>query len=140
MVVDFKDREPLRVVNRSNNYYRIFANDIIARESCTSCRFTHLNRAGDVTIGDFWGIQDIHPDMYDNQGASFVLINNERGAELWDMVKDDFEWIESSVDKVFKKNHKEPISYKIDRDEFFHRMENGENINQLLEEFNDLKK
>ena len=78
--------------------------------------------------------------MYDNQGASFVLINNERGAELWDMVKDDFEWIESSVDKVFKKNHKEPISYKIDRDEFFHRMENGENINQLLEEFNDLKK
>ena len=140
MVVDFKDREPLRVVNRTNNYYRIFANDIIARESCTSCRFTHLNRAGDVTIGDFWGIQDIHPDMYDNQGASFVIINNARGAELWDMVKDDFEWIESSMDKVFKKNHKEPISYKIDRDEFFHRMEKGENINQLLEEFNDLKK
>lgn len=140
MVVDFKDREPLRVVNRTNNYYRIFANDFIARESCTSCRFTHLNRAGDVTIGDFWGIQDIHPEMYDNQGASFVLINNERGLELWNLVKDDFTWMESSVDKVFKKNHSEPISYKIDRDEFFHRMEKGEPINQLLEEFNDLKK
>lgn len=140
MVVDFKDREPLRVVNRTNDYYRIFANDYIARESCTSCRFTHLNRAGDVTIGDFWGIQDIHPDMYDNQGASFVLINNQHGMELWDKVKDDFEWIDSSVDKVFKKNHKEPISYKIDRDEFFHRLEKGEPINTLLEEFNDLKK
>lgn len=140
MVVEFKDKQPLRVVNRTNNYYRIFANDYIARESCTTCRFTHLNRAGDVTIGDFWGIQDIHPDMYDNQGASFVLINNERGQELWDMVKDDFQWIDSSVDKVFKKNHSEPISYKIDRDEFFHRLEKGEPINELLEEFNDLKK
>ncbi|SES80168.1 Coenzyme F420 hydrogenase/dehydrogenase, beta subunit C-terminal domain [[Clostridium] polysaccharolyticum] len=140
MVVEFQDREPLRVVNRSNNYYRIFANDYIARESCTSCRFTYLNRAGDVTIGDFWGIQEIHPEMYDNQGASFVLINNKRGQELWDMAKDEFIWIDSSVEKIFKKNHREPISYKMDSDEFFHRMEKGEDINQLLEEFNDLKK
>ena len=140
MVVEFKDREPLRVVNRTNNYYRVFANDYIARESCNSCRFTHLNRAGDITIGDFWGIQDIHPEMFDNQGVSFVLINNEHGMELWDMVKEDYNWIESSVDQVFKKNHSEPISYKIDRDEFFHRFEKGEPINDLLEAFNDLKR
>lgn len=140
MVVDFKDRKPLRVVNRTNNYYRIFANDLIARESCTSCRFTHLNRAGDVTIGDFWGVQDIHPEMFDNQGTSFILINNERGLELWNMVKGDYEWMESSVEQIFKKNHSEPISYKIDRDEFFHRFEKGEPINELLEAFNDLKK
>lgn len=140
MVVDFKDREPLRVVNRTNNYYRIFANDLIARESCTNCRFTRLNRAGDITIGDFWGVQDIHPEMYDNQGTSFLMIHNARGLELWNQVKDDFTWMESSVEKVFKKNHSEPISYKIDQEEFFHRMEQGEPINQLLEEFNDLKK
>lgn len=140
MVVDFKDREPLRVVNRTNNYYRVFANDYIAREACTNCRFTHMNRSGDITIGDFWGVQDIHPEMYDNQGASFVLINNERGMELWDMVKDDYNWMESSVAHIFKKNHSEPISYKIDSDEFFHRFEKGEPINGLLEAFNDLKK
>lgn len=140
MVVEFKDKPPLRVMNRTNNYYRVFANDIIARESCSACRFTKLNRAGDVTIGDFWGIQEIHPDMFDNQGASFVLINNEQGQKLWDMAKDDFTWVESSVDKVFKKNHSEPISYKIDQREFFQRMENGEPINDLLEDFNDLKK
>lgn len=140
MVVDFVDREPLRVVNRTNNYYRIFANDYIARESCASCRFTQLNRAGDITIGDFWGIQDIHPDMYDNQGASMVLVNNERGLELWDKVKDQYNWKESSVKNAFRKNHSKPISYKIDQDEFFERMNQGEPIDQLLEEFNDLKK
>lgn len=139
MVVEFKNREPLRVVNRSNNYHRAFANDYIAREGCASCRFTHLNRAGDVTVGDFWGIKDIHPDMYDNQGASMVLINNQRGLELWNAVKDNFEWSESTVKKAFKKNHSKPISYKIDQDEFFDRMNKGEPIDKLLEEFNDLK-
>lgn len=140
MVVDFKDRDSLRVVNRTNNYFRIFANDYISRESCASCRFTKLNRAGDITIGDFWGIQDIHPDMYDNKGASMVLVNNERGLELWDMIKDQYNWTESSVKNVFKKNHSKPIAYKIDQDEFFERMNQGEPIDQLLEEFNDLKK
>lgn len=139
MVVEFKDREPLRVVNRTNNYYRIFANDYIAREGCASCRFTYLNRAGDITVGDFWGIQDIHPDMYDNQGASMVLINSQRGLDLWNMVKDAYEWSESTVKKAFKKNHSKPITYKIDQDEFFYRMNKGEPIDKLLEEFNDLK-
>lgn len=138
LVVEFADREPLRVVNRTNNYYRVFANDLIARESCTSCRFTYLNRAGDLTIGDFWGVQDIHPEIYDNKGTSFVLINNRQGMDIWNQVEDNFECIDSTLEKAFKKNHSEPIHYRIDRDELLKRMET-EPINKLLEEFNDLK-
>ena len=139
LVIEFANRKPLSVTNRTNNYYRIFANDYIARESCSSCRFTYLNRAGDVTIGDFWGIQDIHPDMFDNQGASFILINNSQGAKIWDAIKDNFVVKDTTLQNAFKKNHSEPIHYRIEREEFFRRMEN-EHIDELLEEYNDLKK
>jgi len=139
MVVEFEKRKPLKFVNRTNNYYRVFANDFIAREACTNCRFTFKNRAGDVTIGDFWGIQDIHPEMFDDQGTSFVMINNPQGLKIWNAIQNNFEVKETTLGNAFKKNHSKPIHYRIEREEFFRRMEK-EPIDELLEEFNDLKK
>ncbi len=140
MIIDFKDRKSLSVKNRSNNYFRAFANDIITRQSCVNCKFTHTNRAGDITIGDFWGINKLHPEMFDNNGTSFILINNSQGLALWDNIKDKFKVKVTTLENVFKYNHSKPTIHYIDNDEFFEEMnKNQQNIDNLLSQFNDLK-
>lgn len=33
----------------------------------------------DITLGDFWGIWDVAPEMDDDKGTSLVLLHSERG-------------------------------------------------------------
>lgn len=51
---------------------------------CQHCKFRSLERVGDLSIGDFWGIQDllsITPETL-KQGISLVLVNSRTGKEL----------------------------------------------------------
>ena len=41
----------------------------------------------DITLGDFWGIWDIAPDMDDNGGTSLVLLHSERGNRMFEQVR-----------------------------------------------------
>ncbi|MBQ4600629.1 MAG: Coenzyme F420 hydrogenase/dehydrogenase, beta subunit C-terminal domain [Oscillospiraceae bacterium] len=51
----------------------------IHRESCVSCKYCNLSRPGDITLGDFWGIEKVLPECYDDRGVSAVLVNTEKG-------------------------------------------------------------
>lgn len=68
------------------------------REACYDCQFTSLNRLGDITMGDAWGIDKIKPDFDDNLGTSLVLINNEKGRKLFDDIKENFTYEEQNID------------------------------------------
>ena len=63
-------------------YMKLFVRGYINRESCNNCRFKGYNRVSDLTIGDFWGIWDIAPEMDDNKGTSVVMVQSDRGSEL----------------------------------------------------------
>ena len=63
-------------------YMKLFTSGYISRESCVNCQFKGYSRVSDLTIGDFWGIWDIAPEMDDNKGTSVVLCQSHRGAEL----------------------------------------------------------
>ena len=69
-------------------YMKLFVGGYINRESCTNCRFKGYKRVSDLTIGDFWGIWDIAPEMDDNKGTSVVLVQSDRGAEVMDSLQD----------------------------------------------------
>ena len=69
-------------------YMRLFVGDYINRESCANCRFKGYSRVSDLTIGDFWGIWDIEPEMDDNKGTSVVLVQTPRGQGLLARIAD----------------------------------------------------
>ena len=75
--------------NITGSFIELFRYDVCLRPSCTSCKFTSLNRQGDITIGDFWGIENILPEISDNKGISAVMINTEKGKQIFDSVTDD---------------------------------------------------
>lgn len=70
------------VLSGESLYMKLFGGGYISRRSCENCRFKGYSRVSDLTIGDFWGIWDIAPDMDDNRGTSVLLVQSERGEAL----------------------------------------------------------
>lgn len=59
----------------------------IVRPSCYSCCFSDTKRTSDITIADYWGIEDFAPNLYDPLGVSVVLVNTAKGNQLLDMAQ-----------------------------------------------------
>ena len=49
------------------------------RNSCYTCQFKNNNSLADLTLGDFWGINKIKPELFDNKGTSLVIVNTLKG-------------------------------------------------------------
>ena len=64
-----------------------FLRELCNRPSCHACSVKALRSGADLTIGDFWGIGQVLPEMDDDRGTSCVLVNTARGAALWGEVQ-----------------------------------------------------
>jgi len=70
-----------------NPYYQLYFKDLIIRPSCYSCKCKGLDKKSDITLGDFWGINEYAPEMRDGKGNSIVIINSQKGNILFDRIK-----------------------------------------------------
>jgi len=121
-----------------NNYTRAFQMGLTARPCCYNCEFVKENRAGDITIADFWGIEKIEEDWADDRGTSLIIVNNDKGQNLLDRIVDQLKIIPKTMEEAFIKNHKRPVIMRRERNEFFDRLDE-ENIDELLYSYNLLK-
>lgn len=100
-----KDKKPLRYLPfRSSSYYWCFLYGYSFRENCYHCMYARQERMGDVTLGDFWGFDDSEFKKKKNSGISLVLINTDKGQQLFDRIKCDLEYTQSSIDKALDGN------------------------------------
>lgn len=69
--------------HKGNFYMEGFLDGLYHRESCNQCPVkTRVNYKSDLTIGDFWGVNNIAPEIYNPNGVSAILINTEKGKAL----------------------------------------------------------
>jgi len=135
----FENNKRIVENGRYNNYNRAFQIGLIARPCCYNCEFVKENRAGDMTIGDFWGIEKTEPEWNDNRGTSLIIVNNDKGKLLLDKIVHKLVIIPKTMDEAFDKNHKWAITMKRERGEFFSKLDD-ENIDDLLFSYNIPKK
>ena len=60
-------------------YMRAFLSNASLRSSCLECPVKR-SCGSDITLGDFWGFQDIHSEVDFSKGISAVICNTEKGA------------------------------------------------------------
>ena len=98
--VDFRDKKygwgtliNISLTNHENvyeyyngNYFRAFLNGLSMRESCFNCKYSHPQRVGDITLGDFWGIASFDKSLDDKKGTSLVLCNSIKGLNLFEKI------------------------------------------------------
>ena len=86
-------------------YYYHFLEGTTYRECCYRCNYCTKERVGDITIGDYWGIEKEHPEFYSTKGVSCFLVNSEKGMRLWNLIKSEFYFLESTFEQVARANH-----------------------------------
>ena len=62
---------------------KIFLHNLCLRPSCFACPSKSGKSYSDITLADFWGIEDIIPDLYDSKGVSMVMVNSDKGLNLF---------------------------------------------------------
>lgn len=102
--VTYDDGRVKLIPCNASSYFYLFINSHTYRECCYSCKYAGKRRAGDITLGDFWGIESEHPEFSAQGGVSCILINTDKGKALFSENEDRFEYIKSDFERVAKHN------------------------------------
>lgn len=108
----FSDGNKQELLSTQSIFMKLFTSDYISRNACERCLFKGFERCSDITLGDFWGIWDIAPEMDDNKGTSVVLIHSEKGEEAWALIQNRIRSQKVSLDQVSEQNPSVLISSK----------------------------
>lgn len=103
-----------------------FLKDLYLRHSCYNCHSKSLKRNSDITLADFWGVEKVAPDMFDNKGTSLVFVNSDKGKELFEEIKGNINFKEVNINEAVEKNPSAYRSAAINkkREKFFNVIQN----------------
>ena len=93
-----------RGINGVDEFTRLYASNGIANFPCYSCRFKGLNRASDITIGDFWGIWNERPEMDCNKGVSLIICNTRTGKSALNSIREKIYFEKMSIKQATNHN------------------------------------
>lgn len=113
-------------------YIKLFFSNMIMRESCYDCKFANLNRPGDLTIGDFWGIESVMPEFPYKDSVSQILVNTVKGQEIMNYIH------------IIEKNTSNILIRKCDSSDYLkyqynlnHSTQKPKNTNQFWEDYKE---
>ena len=68
-------------------YYHSYLQYNIFNEYCYVCQYASNSRVGDVTLGDFWGIQKYNKKLNDQNGVSMISVNTDIGERYFEEIR-----------------------------------------------------
>ena len=114
-----------------------FLKDLYLRPSCYACSFKTLKRQSDITLADFWGIENVMPDFDDDKGTSLVLLNSPKGAKIWATIADLIYCQKVDIQQAISNNPSavKSVDANHKRDQFFEELDGAEDINKLIAKY-----
>lgn len=99
-------------------FLRGFVADLYLRESCYCCGFKAEQYASDITLGDFWGVEQVVPELADGKGNSLAIAHTAKGDEALKMLGCECVMQEVPLDKALEKNrpYYHPVAVNLLRD------------------------
>lgn len=64
---------------RDDLYMKLFLSDLALNYACYNCPYSHFPRQGDITLGDYWGVESHHSDWPIDKGVSAIVENTVKG-------------------------------------------------------------
>ncbi len=106
-------------------YLQAFLKNACLRPSCHNCNFKSLNRQSDITLADFWGVQNVLPKMDDDKGTSLILVNSSKGQAMFNKVKSQisFELVDINNAVVYNPAVIKPAEQSSNREKFFNEVD-----------------
>lgn len=116
-----KDKDP---------YFRAFNMNVTIRPICYNCPFKAGRSASDLTIADFWGIKNIDPDIYNDNGVSMIIDYGKNKFDLSELnlKSEDSKCIESCNGSFYNS-----AQYNDNRRVLFGKIDSAKSIIKLME-------
>ena len=113
----------LYIPKEKDSYMQMFLKDYCLRPSCYECVAKRV-KLSDLTIADFWGIDNVAAEMNDGTGISLILIRTDKGQKALNRISAGMVLKEVSYESGVQEN---PAEYKScvrppQRDVFFDDM------------------
>lgn len=98
-------------------YSHIFFGGFLNRESCYRCRYCSDDRPEDITLGDFWGIEKEHPELFapgtqnpfkTAAAVSCVAANTPQGLQWLQTILGRVDAFETTFEKIARYNQLHP--------------------------------
>lgn len=104
-------------------YKNIFYSHVALRPSCHSCPHASLNRPSDITMGDFWGIENSLPEFKDDKGVSVILLHTKKGKQIFESIADNLLYMKSDTKNCLQPNLQKPSPCSEQRESFWNDYE-----------------
>ncbi len=127
--------------HKEEEYMSLFLSNIDLRKSCYECQFKKVKRNSDITLADFWGIDNINSNFNDNKGISAILVHSEKGKEIFENIEDKIEYMKVKIEDIAKFNSciDKSVQYNVKREKFFEDLKN-KNFKDLIDIYITKKK
>lgn len=119
--------------NGDNHYMRAFLSDMILRPSCYNCQAKCGRSKSDITLADYWGIDQVHPNMDDDKGTSLLIVRTEKGRQALDFYQTTY--TESTYEDAFRFNpaiEKSALPHP-KRADFFNKLDSTKDLLKLID-------
>lgn len=96
------------------------------RPACYECKFRGFPQKADISLADFWGIENIDKSMDQDKGTSLVMVNSDKGMKLFESIKKELVWKEFNMDLARQGNKaidSSPTITMNNRNEFFEALD-----------------
>lgn len=133
-IKDGNGRVLLSEEQSENCYFLMFFNHLILRPSCYECRYSNFNRPGDISLGDYWGVEKQFPDYDDDKGISLLMCNTQQGISVWEKIQSEMKNIEISPQKCIQPNLCAPAN-RPNRRELFWEIYTNKGFTHTAKEF-----
>lgn len=98
-----KTKNGLKKINFDSimtSYYNAFISGCMNREVCYKCPFACERRCGDISLGDFWGVQNYITIRNRRDGVSAILINTPRGKRILNEISNELNLIPARLKDI----------------------------------------
>lgn len=117
-------------------YMQVFLRDIDLRPSCYDCAFKNGTSGSDITLADYWGVQDEDPELDDDKGTSLIIIHTPKGFEIFKKIQTKLNCKSIDLEKAIKHNpsYYESAHLPKKREKFFEEVRNGQ-IDSVMKKY-----
>lgn len=138
----FKDGTSKSIPITKSSYEIGFHKSLTKRKCCQYCEFGGFQRQGDISIGDYWGINKYDASLNDGKGLNVIYINNEKGDRIFKIIEEELQLVVGTPLNasrfnsvvVSRKNH--PMKERFD--ELYKNKNFTESVNQCIKNEHDI--
>ena len=121
-------------IHYDNPFMKGFLRNVYLRPSCYRCKCKNGVSHSDLTIGDFWGINNLMPDFNDGKGIGLLLVNTEKGKDFFACLDMDVRQSSFAVVKQLNKGFREKTYKPSKRKKFFKLLNSCVDLIGLIDE------